>query len=181
MKAKHKTFGQTKRLIFRKMNFDDFEEISKMLAQQSVKEVWGKKFTNKDVKKWIENCMGSYTNLGEGFYIMQNRENNDVAGQISLSQDTIEGEIFYEIGYILNEKYLSQGYATEAAKHMSEIAFEFINTDKVIFEIQPTNIKSINVAKRLGAKETGSFFKNVNGKKLKHKIYTLTNKCKKCR
>lgn len=178
---KSKKWGQTKRLIFRKMNFDDFEEISKMLAQQSVKEVWGKKFTNKDVKKWIENCMGSYTNLGEGFYIMQNRENNDVAGQISLSQDTIEGEIFYEIGYILNEKYLSQGYATEAAKHMSEIAFEFINTDKVIFEIQPTNIKSINVAKRLGAKETGSFFKNVNGKKLKHKIYTLTNKCKKCR
>ena len=172
---KSKKWGQTKRLIFRKMNFDDFEEISKMLAQQSVKEVWGKKFTNKDVKKWIENCMSSYSNTGEGYYIMQSKENNDVVGQISLSQDTINGKIYYEIGYILNEKYVGYGLATEAARHMTDFAFEIMNLDKVIFEIRPTNLKSIKVAKRLGAKETGNFIKNVNGKKMEHLIFTLNN------
>ena len=106
---------------------------------------------------------------------MQSKENNDIVGQISLSQDTINGKIYYEIGYILNEKYVGYGFATEAAKHMADFAFEIMNLNKVIFEIQPKNIKSINVAKRLGAKETGNFIKNVNGKKLEHLIFTLNN------
>ena len=172
---KNKNWGQTKRLFFRKVELDDFNEISKMLNQKSVKEIWEKDFTNKDIKKWIENCMGSYSNTGEGYYIMQSKENNDIVGQISLSQDTINGKIYYEIGYILNEKYVGYGLATEAARHMADFAFEIMNLDKVIFEIRPINLKSIKVAKRLGAKETGNFIKNVNGKKIEHLIFTLNN------
>ena len=66
MTNKNRTFGQTKRLFFRKIELDDFDEISKMLNQKSVKEIWEKDFTNKDIKKWIENCMGSYSSTGEG-------------------------------------------------------------------------------------------------------------------
>ena len=140
---KNKNWGQTKRLFFRKIELDDFKEISKMLNQKSVKEFWGKDFTNKNIKKWIENCMGSYSSTGEGYYIMQSKENNDIVGQISLSQDTINGKIYYEIGYILNEKYTGKGFATEAAKHMADFAFEIMNLNKVIFEIQPKNINVI--------------------------------------
>lgn len=175
MKQKNIPYGQTKRLYFRKIELGDFDEISKMLNQKSVREIWEKEFKNRDVKRWIENCMGSYSNTGEGFYIIQHKETNEIIGQISLSQDTINGEIVYETGYILNEKYTGQGYATEAAEHMCKIAFELMNLEKVIFEIRPINIKSIKVAKRLGAKETGSFIKNVDGKALEHKIYTLKN------
>ena len=181
MGNKSKLFGQTQRLIFRKADLDDFDELSKLLNQTSVKNVWERDFNNKDVKKWIENCMCSYSNTGEGFYIIQHKQTNDFVGQISLSQDTINNKIYYEIGYILNEKYTGQGLATEAAKHMAEFAFEIMNLDKVIFEIRPNNIKSIKVAKRLGAKETQSFIKDVFGKKIKHVIYELKNPHKNCR
>ena len=181
MKQKTLPFGQTKRLYFRKIELCDFDEISKMLNQKSVREIWEKEFKNRDVKRWIENCICSYTGNGEGFYIMQLKDTNEVAGQISLSQDTINGKIYFEIGYILNEKFTGQGYATEAAEHMCKIAFKLMNLEKVIFEIRPINIKSIKVAKRLGAKETGSFIKNVDGKAFEHKIYILKNPHKNCR
>ena len=181
MKQKNIPYGQTKRLYFRKIELGDFDEISKMLNQKSVREIWEKEFKNRDVKRWIENCMGSYSSTGEGFYIIRHKETNEIIGQISLSQDTINGEIVYETGYILNKKYTGQGYATEAAEHMCKIAFKLMNLEKVIFEIRPINIKSIKVAKRLGAKETGSFIKNVDGKALEHKIYTLKNPYKNCR
>ncbi len=175
MTDKNTPFGQTQRLFFAKITFDDFGEISKMLNQSNVRKFWGKKFTNNDIKKWIENCINSYTNKGEGFYIIRHRQTGDTIGQISLSQDTINSKIYYEIGYILNEKYTGQGFATEAAKYMVKYAFKVLNLDTVIFEIQPKNTKSVNVAKRLGAKEQGSFIKKVNGKKIEHIIFEIKN------
>ncbi len=178
---KNKIWGQTQRLFFRKISIDDFNLIAKMLNQKSVKKIWGKEFKNNDIKKWIENCMCSYSNSGEGFYIIEHKQKGYFIGQISLSKDTINGKDYYEIGYILNEKYMNQGYATEAAKHMVEFAFEIIKTNKVIFEIRPDNTKSINVAKRLGAKETGRFIKKIEGNLVPHIIYSIENPAKHCR
>lgn len=168
-------FGQSQRLIYRKITIDDFDEIYQMMNTKSVKEVWEQNFSKKDIINWIKKCKNSYCQEGLGFYIIQDKETSNVVGQVSLSDDEINGNIFYEIGYILHEKYTKKGYATEAAKFMAQFAFDKLNLEEVIFEIRPNNIASIKVAKRLGAKQSGSFTKQVNAKKIEHLIFTLKN------
>ena len=139
-------FGQSQRLIYRKITIDDFDEIYQMMNTKSVKEVWEQNFSKKDIINWIKKCKNSYCQEGLGFYIIQDKENSNVVGQVSLSDDEINGNIFYEIGYILHEKYTKKGYATEAAKFMAQFAFDKLNLEEVIFEIRPNNIASIKVA-----------------------------------
>ncbi len=179
MLKQNNIFGESQRLIYRKISLDDFDEIYKMMNTKSVKEIWEQDFSKKDITNWIKKCKKSYCSKGLGFYIAQEKTSGNVIGQVSLSDDTIDGNIFYEIGYILHEKYTKKGYATEAASFMAQFAFDKLNLEEVIFEIRPQNISSIKVAKRLGAIETGSFTKQVNTKLMKHLIYTLKNpKCK---
>lgn len=108
-----------------------------------------------------------------GYFIAVEKHSNKIAGQIALMPDTINGKMFYEIGYILKEEFMKRGFATEGAKFMADYAFNKLKLKEVIFEIRPINIKSIAVVKRLGAIKSGSFIKNVKGKDMEHFIFVL--------
>ena len=56
---------------------------------------------------------------------------------------------------------------------MADYALNKIHLSEVIFEIRPINQKSINVAKRLGAVQDGSFIKKVKDKDMEHLIFVL--------
>ena len=167
--------GESKRLIYRKITPDDFGEIREMMNSPHVKEIWEQDFSPKDIKIWIDKCQKSYSTKGMGYFIIIEKTSGSVAGQVSLSEDTIEGKIYCEIGYILKQTHTKKGYATESAKYMADIAFKNLNLKEVIFEIRPQNISSIKVAKRLGAKTTGRFIKKVGKKEMEHLIFTLKN------
>ena len=174
MPRQNNIHGESQRLEYRKVSPDDFDIISQMLNSKSVQKVWEYEFKSKDIKNWVDKCLKSYK-CGQGIFIIQKKDDKTPIGQVSLDEDTINGKIYYEIGYILKEEYTKKGYATEAAKYMVQHAFRGLNLKEVIFEIKPDNISSIKVAKRLGAKETGSFIKIVSGKKMPHLIFTIKN------
>ena len=56
---------------------------------------------------------------------------------------------------------------------MADYAFNVLNLKEVIFVIRPENLNSIKIAEKLGAFKSGSFIKRVNGKQMKHLIFTL--------
>ena len=172
---KNNIWGETERLYIEKMSMDDFQDISEMLKSTAVANMWEHIFSNRDIKNWIKNCENSYKNTLAGYFIIKAKQSNKKIGQISLSDDTIEGKIYYEIGYMLKDEYKGRGYATEAAKYMVNFAFNKLNLKEVILEIRPENLASIKIAKRLKAKENGHFFKNIKGKKIKHIIFTIKN------
>ena len=56
---------------------------------------------------------------------------------------------------------------------MADYALNKMHLSEVIFEIRPINQKSINIAKRLGAVQDGSFIKKVKDKDMEHLIFVL--------
>ena len=166
-------WGETKRLQLKKISFDNFNEIAEIMRGSNVQKIWGYYFSDCDVHQWIEKCQKFYEQYNTGYFLAEEKSTNQIVGQIGLMPDVINGTVHYEIGYILKEKYEHNGYATEGAAFMADYALNKIHLSEVIFEIRPINQKSINVAKRLGAVQDGSFIKKVKDKDMEHLIFVL--------
>ena len=172
-------WGETERLFLRKITYDDSTEIAEIMRGSNVQKIWGYYFSDRDVHQWIEKCINCYEQYNNGFFLAIEKVSNNVVGQIALKPDIINEIQRYEIGYILKEKYEHNGYATEGAAFMADYALNKIHLSEVIFEIRPINQKSINVAKRLGAVQDGSFIKKVKDKDMEHLIFVLREYNKK--
>lgn len=136
---------------------------------------WEYVFDDIDVLQWIKKNREYYKKYGLGYFLVVDKQSGQVVGQIALMPDFIDGREYYEIGYILKEKFWHNGYAFEGAKTMIEYAFNNLKLDNIIFEIRPENFQSIKVAEKCGAVVTGEFVKNVRGKNMKHLIYSINS------
>lgn len=168
------TFLQTDRLYLREMTMGDFDEIALMLKNPEVMYAWEYDFQDCDVEDWVLKCVTLYAEHGLGYFLVLDKLSNSVVGQAALMPDEIEGEKYYEIGYIFKKEHWGKGYATECARALSNYAnIHYPNFDKIL-EIRPENERSKKVAERLGAKVIGSFTKKVHEKTMKHLIYKIT-------
>lgn len=166
-------FLKTDRLILRQMRLSDFEELSPILKDPEVMYAWEYDFSDTDVLEWIKRNIELYERYGLGYFLALNKKTGEVVGQLALMPDEIDGEKFYEVGYILKKSQWKSGYAKEGARALLEYAFNVLQQPFVVFEIRPENINSRKVAESLGAKIVGDFVKEVRGKKMLHLIYKL--------
>jgi RimJ/RimL family protein N-acetyltransferase len=60
-----------------------------------------------------------------------------------------------ELGYIIFKKFWRQGIATECINRLTKFAFEEFGMHKIILMIDNRNIKSFNLANKLGFKHDG--------------------------
>ncbi len=167
-------FLKTDRLLLRYISQDDFNEIKSMLQDNEVMYAWEHDFSNEDVQAWIDRNLKSYAEYNLGFFLLEQKFTGEIIGQAALEPDTINGQKYYEIGYILKKDYWHSGYAYEDAKHLIDYAFNSLNLKEVIFEIRPNNLSSRKVAEKLNAKISGEFFKKVNSRQMLHLIYKLS-------
>lgn len=96
------------------------------------------------------------------------KDTNEFIGDCGLVKQKINNSIEVEIGYHINKKYWSKGFASEAAKACKEYGFYKLSLNKVISIIDPKNVPSIRVAEKIGfTKEKEAFIFNKN-----HYIYS---------
>ena len=168
-----KIFLESGNLIFRQMDERDFDDLAEMLKDKEVMSAWEYDFTDEDIYDWIKRNKELYTRYECGYFLLEDKGTGIVVGQAALKPDIIEGQEYYEVGYILKKKFWGKGYATAAAKALAEYAHKKLGQEYIILEIRPENIRSRKIAERLGAEESGSFIKNVRGKQMKHLIYKM--------
>lgn len=61
-----------------------------------------------------------------------------------------------ELSYVLNKKYESNGYATEAAKKLRDVFFSDLEGERLFARHTLDNIKSMNLMARIGMKVEGT-------------------------
>jgi len=153
---------ETNRLLVRPRTVADFEACLAMDRDPEVTRFIPGPWNNPPeheafLRKRIE------TSLGEGlgyWSIFQKQQLDRFLGWILLiPYDGIGPEI--EIGWRLNRLAWGKGFATEAARPILEHAFRTVGMNRVVADIDPRNLPSIRVAKKIGMRFVGD---GVHGK-----------------
>lgn len=82
------------------------------------------------------------------------KDSNEIIGSIGFNYLDYENERA-EIGYDLGYSYWGKGYATEAIRALTSYGFESLHLNRVEAKVDPDNLNSIKVLKKLRFVEEG--------------------------
>lgn len=100
---------------FRPITKNDFADLCSVLQDKNVMYAWEHAFSDEEVHKWIENCQKSYAENGFGYLYATESETGKFIGMMGLLLETVNGQNYIGLGYILAPKYWKKGYATQGA------------------------------------------------------------------
>lgn len=86
--------------------------------------------------------------FGHGALMIDLTASGACIGQVGINHGPLFPE--KELGWWLYEIHEGNGYATEAAGALRDWAFETLNLDTLVSYIDPDNLRSVAVARRLG-------------------------------
>jgi RimJ/RimL family protein N-acetyltransferase len=155
----------TERLCLRVPTSQDDEDLYDLFADAEVMQGLGKEPVSavEEVRSVIEGMIGGWRTDGLGAFILETAApDRQVVGQAGLmifdtrdwtpSTWTRAGSHAQpELGWALTRAYWGHGYATEAAAAIRDWAYERPDIDRLVSLISPDNVRSQNVAERLGA------------------------------
>lgn len=162
---------ESKRLLFREMVIDDFDNLKAIISDKETMKYYPKPYDDNGVNRWIKWCQDLYSK-GYGLYALELKDSHVFIGDCGVTLQNIDGDIVYEIGYHINKNYWNKGYASEAAKTIKEWFFSNTSNEEVYSYMNSDNIGSCNVAINNGMK----FVKEYDEEGIKHKVYKITRK-----
>jgi RimJ/RimL family protein N-acetyltransferase len=138
---------ETERLILRRLTTDDLDELVAVHADPDIERFIGS-FDRDRAIKWIAEVDQSWQERGYGRIGITHRDTGMLLGRTGIMylgqfQET-------ELGWTLRREAWGEGYATEAAQACADWAFRSFGIPYLISLIEPDNVRSIGVAKRLG-------------------------------
>lgn len=155
------TIIETERLFLRQYKDDDFTSLHTILSDVEMMEYYPTPFSMKKTYDWIARNQNRYKSDGFGLWAVCSKETEELIGDCGLVKQTLDGRIEVEIGYHINKRYWSKGFASEAARACKEYGFHHLELKKMISIIDPRNIASIRVAEKIGfTNEKESFIFN---------------------
>lgn len=168
---------ETENLKFRKINKDDFNNLSPILKDPEIMYAWEHGFSDEEVYNWIDENLKRYREDGFSYCIGIEKKSGNIIGMIGPLMENINGEKQIGAGWILDKKFWGKGYAEEGGKGAVKYAFEKLGAEKVVAAIRTENIFSRKNAEKLGMKIEGSYVKIYRSKEMEHLIYAI-NKSK---
>ena len=142
---------ETPRLIVRYFTIRDLDALVAILSDPQVMEfsIFGV-HNRQQIRQFIEQRLLSYLDPGFGLYALIHKQDRELIGYCGFFVQKIDERREVEVGYRLATKYWGRGLATEAATHICEYGQKRFNLKRFVCLIEPNNIRSIRVAKKLG-------------------------------
>lgn len=149
----NKIIEETERLILRRYNDTDLQDLYEYLSNPKVVEYEPHKIMTMDeVKETLE-----YRISSEEFVAVELKENNKMIGNVYLGKRDFDS---FEIGYVFNEMYWNQGYAKESCEKLIEEVFKN-GTHRIFAECDPNNENSWKLLERMSFEREGRLCENV--------------------
>jgi HAD superfamily hydrolase (TIGR01509 family) len=104
-------------------------------------------------KAYIYNIYKFY---GYGLWGVYLKESNTLVGRCGIQNQIVYGKDEIELGYEIDPNYYGLGYGYESCKAIIEYAFNQLYITRIVARIHCDNIKSINLATKLGMKQESS-------------------------
>ncbi len=143
----------TDRLILRAFRETDYDDLYEYLSQLKDNEFEGYPgITYENGREHLKYRLGS-----EEFYAIELKETGKVIGNIYCGSRDFEAK---EVGYIVNQNYQRNGYASEALKAIIASAFQ-MGVHRVYAECDPRNECSWKLLEAVGMEREAHFKKNI--------------------
>ncbi|KJS05874.1 MAG: GNAT family acetyltransferase [Flavobacteriales bacterium BRH_c54] len=170
---------ETSRLIIKPISIEDKNAVFEYRSDTKTNKYqgWIPK-TIDDVITFI-NKTAKKNNLPETWFqlVIQEKETQKIIGDIGIHFFGKENKQV-EIGCTLHKKFQHKGYATESLKRVIEYLFNELDKHRIITSIDPENISSIELVKRIGFRKEAHFVESlyINGKWVDDVIFALLKK-----
>ncbi|MBS0273568.1 MAG: GNAT family N-acetyltransferase [Proteobacteria bacterium] len=139
---------ETERLILRGWEERDFEALAAIHSDPEVMTFLGGVQERGDAWRALSGLVGHWVLRGYGKWAVERKSDGVTMGRVGLINP--EGWPGMEVGWTLGKQYWGQGYATEAAQAALNYGFLTQPVDRLISCIDPDNLASQAVAKRIG-------------------------------
>lgn len=162
---------ETPRLILRRFTAEDAELIFKLNSDPEViKYVHERPLeTEEDARNIIVNIILPQYEKNLGRWAMHTKADNEFIGWCGLKFLAEKNEI--DLGYRLFKRLWGNGYATEAATHTLEYAFNTLQLPLIHGKAHVENIASLKVLEKIGMK----FIRDEVEDECPIKVYTIAN------
>ena len=141
---------ETERLTLRPHRMEDFPQFAAFLASDASRYVGGPLPQSGAWHRFAAD-VGAWELTGFGAWAIEEKASGAFAGQIALSHPPHFPEA--EIGWLLVAGFEGRGYATEAARAARGFAYDTLGWPTAVSYVNPGNLRSIAVARRLGCTE----------------------------
>jgi RimJ/RimL family protein N-acetyltransferase len=145
------------------MNEDDFVGIYRIFSDKNVLNAFNiNSFSQEQMKRWIHRNLNHQKEYGYGLFSVILKTNKELVGDCGLEHTDFEGKPCVEIGYDFLSEYWNQGYATEAAKAVSDYALKElrIRSDSLCSFIRKNNLSSHRVSEKIGMQRVKEYTKH---------------------
>ena len=169
---------ESERLIFRRIEQEDFEFFARIHADPIVARYLGngRARSIQETHALLETFYKTYESLELGPLAVVRKADGVLIGRCGLSDMALEvntasgklPRVWYqrsqvpsdtnvifeqELGYTFDRNYWGQGYASEAAARVFEYASSTMRFRRIVSVIHPDNTASIKIAKKCGARQ----------------------------
>ncbi|GAK52202.1 hypothetical protein U14_03453 [Candidatus Moduliflexus flocculans] len=152
----HNVF-ETNRLILRRLEEDDVDELAKVLSDEESMKYYPHAFTKQEVINWIQWNIENYKQYGYGLWAVIRKEDMVFLGDCGITMQNIDNEIVPEVGFHIIKSYCRNGYASEAARGSMEYVATQYGIRKIYSYCEEHNIPSMSVMKKIGMKYEKKF------------------------
>jgi len=144
---------ETERLLIRRFNSDDWQDLFGYLSQEEVV-----KYEPYEVFTEEASRNEAVRRASDGnFWAVCLKDCQKLIGNIYLSKQDYDT---WELGYVFNSRFWGNGYATEAARAVMAYAFDN-KAHRVMAMCNPLNKSSWRLLERLGLNREGHLRRNV--------------------
>lgn len=164
---------ETERLILRAFCEDDLTAWAAVMGDPDVaRYVAPAPMTREESWRSMAGSLGHWLLRGYGTWAVERKSDGAMMGRVGMINP--EGWPGLEIGWTLGKRYWGQGYATEAAAVAMRYAFLTQPAAKLISCIDPDNVASQAVARRIGETKGERTALTVGGKDYPIDIWSIT-------
>lgn len=164
---------ETEQLTLRELTMDDFDAWYQILSDKETMQYYPNEFDKDGTRTWINWTLDNYSKYGFGLWAVILKKSNEFIGDCGITMQNIyhDGNLFPEIGYHINKRFWSNGYASQAAKACLGYVFQNTNHDEVFSYQKATNIPSRRVAEKMGMSLRKEYSDHLN---IKTSVYSIT-------
>ncbi|CAN5726217.1 hypothetical protein BH10CYA1_BH10CYA1_50220 [soil metagenome] len=141
---------ESNRIRFRKITEDDLDDLAALYADPDVMRYYPRTRTREETHDAIISYQKRYETEKVCLMAAIHKRENKFIGRCGIMLQEIEGEIFPEVGYMLDKFFWRGGLGTEAAIAFRDYGFRELNYPKIISIVHPLNLASQGVAKNMG-------------------------------